>query len=204
MPGPDFGELFAPTSDNAQQIRGSAASAAPQGTIQTLNFRLPQVTGAASMSPQYRQEQAGSSFGGAVLQSVLRTVLGSDQASGYTDLSPGGGGGSDNGMDILRMLGGGGSTMPTMPAGSGPSQAPMSTGQMDAPLPSMPDFGGTAAPRRPMPGKDIYGDRYAYEGGFAPTGSFLSNPQQAAAPPQRMPDPNIHGENETPQRGAYA
>lgn len=82
MPGNSLGYSFAPTFENAQQVRGGgAAGAQPQGAIQTLNFRLPSVTGAASsraLSPLVGDQQRGSSFGSAVLESVLRTVLGSD------------------------------------------------------------------------------------------------------------------------------
>lgn len=65
-----FGEVFAPTTDNAQMAtRGGQRS---QGPLRTLSFQLPKTGG---------QPRAGSSVGHAVLQSVLRTVLGHDAAN---------------------------------------------------------------------------------------------------------------------------
>ncbi len=110
-----LGISFSPTYENAQQSRGMPG-ATPQGSIKTLNFRLPRVTGAASanaISPLVGQDRRGSSFGGAVLQSVFRTVLGADAASTLFSGSPAasavGQPGRDSGSAVLRALSGGGS-----------------------------------------------------------------------------------------------
>ena len=103
-----LGYSFAPTFDNAQQGQSGGVSS-PQGALQTLNFRLPP---RVSNSPSpLLTDQRRSTFGGSVLQSVLRTVLGSDMATfgdmgGGSSVGPQGGG--DMGAEVLRLLSGGG------------------------------------------------------------------------------------------------
>lgn len=126
MPGPNFGYSFEPTMESADRARrGGVPGAAPQGAIQTLNFRLPRVTGAASLSPLTGQDRVGTNFGGAVLQSVLKTVLGPQAASFLGDQGGGIGGADrrtarDSGSDVLAMLSRGGQGMPDQ-MGGGPS-----------------------------------------------------------------------------------
>lgn len=77
--GNPLGYSFAPTFQNAEMgARGGAPPAQAQQALQTLSFRLkPRVAGApGSLSPLQGQDRAGSSIGQAVLESVLRTVLG--------------------------------------------------------------------------------------------------------------------------------
>lgn len=84
-----LGYSFAPTTDNADLgKRGGQPPYRTQDPIRTLNFQLPQVTGANSISPLAGQTRAGSSIGQAVLQSVLKTVLGADAASAFLSGSP--------------------------------------------------------------------------------------------------------------------
>lgn len=100
-----LGYSFAPTSDQAAQAKGGQVSPpfGSQGAIKTLNYSLPKVTGAAgaaSISPQVTQNKYGSGITSAVLESVLRTVLGPDHAGMVLGSSPtpqnaGGFGGDD-------------------------------------------------------------------------------------------------------------
>lgn len=147
---------FAPTFDNAKIAgRTPSTSAAPQGAIQTFNFRLPKVTGAAganALSP-LQGDTPRASFGGAVLRSVLQTVLGPEEVSdfmgggGFDMGSPSsvGGGGRDSGQDVLAMLAGGGSFQE--PRAESPSP---SAGVVPQPTqPQAPPFG--TIPRAPGP-----------------------------------------------------
>lgn len=132
MPSPNFGYSFSPTQENAQLARtGQVAGAAPQGAIKTLNFRLPAQVGRASarsISPLVGQQSAGSGFGGAVLQSVLRTVLGVEAAAALMGHSGNGGGiggedrrtSRDAGSDIFRALSGGQSPSSASPFTAAP------------------------------------------------------------------------------------
>lgn len=132
-----LGVSFAPTFEGAQSNSGSAAAAQPQGSIRTLNFRLPQVTGSASanaLSPLV-SEQAQGSFGGAVLQSVLRTIFGADAGSAFTgqqapQTTPFAQS-QDQGADLFRSL-----TPPVRP-----TAAPTGAQPTD-----VPDFQGDALP----------------------------------------------------------
>lgn len=81
MPQP-LGASFAPTFDNARQIRPTTGGTAPSSqALQVLSYNLqPRVAGAPGLSPVQGQRRAGSSMGQAVLESVLKTVLGPDAA----------------------------------------------------------------------------------------------------------------------------
>lgn len=190
-----MGASFAPTSDNAQ-MAGKTAGTAPSFSrpIQTLNFRLPKVTNAPS--PLLSQERAGSGIGGAVLQSVLKTVLGVDAASQL----PMGGGGRDNGQDILQALSG--SMRPPQT-----DQAPQSS----APMPMGPSFEGnidTPPQQNGPPQFDGGGGNFnAYDALTMPDDeqrrallALLSN-YYGNAP--HAPAPNVHVENPT-GGGSYA
>jgi hypothetical protein len=87
-----IGYSFAPSFDNADMgRRGASPAAAPQGALKTLNFRLPRVAGAATsnaISPLVTDERRGSPLAEAVLQSVMRTVLGPEQAAAFTMAPP--------------------------------------------------------------------------------------------------------------------
>lgn len=115
-----LGYAFSPTTEQAAQAKHGQASPpfGSQGAIQTLNYSLPKVTGvagASALSPMLGDTQLGSGITSAVLQSVLRTVLGPDHASLITQ------GRADNGPQdfsaILGQLGGGGDSA----AQAGPS-----------------------------------------------------------------------------------
>jgi len=83
-----IGYSFAPTFDNAELgKRGGSPVTQNQDAIKTLNFQLkPQVVGASGgISPLAGSSPRGSNFGGAVLASVMRAVLGADQASAFMD-----------------------------------------------------------------------------------------------------------------------
>jgi len=113
-----LGFSFVPNFENAAEQARSQSQVQPQGAIKTLNFRLPRVTGSATanaLSPLVTQEQAGSNFGGAVLESVLRTVLGIDEAGQYAQQAayPGAYGG-----DALQGMTG----IPAMPLPQAPAE----------------------------------------------------------------------------------
>src|SRR5882672_5563765 len=97
-----LGYLFSPTTDQASQAAAGTVSPPQFGqqSLQTLSFRLPRITGAATadamvgggapsggvpggFSPLLgdRPSAQGSTFSSAVLQSVLRTILGSGDTS---------------------------------------------------------------------------------------------------------------------------
>src|SRR5688572_17472990 len=150
MPSNAIGYSFAPTFENAER-RGVGPR--PQGAIQTLNYRLPQVTGAPSRLSPLVSDTPSMGFGNAVIQSVLRTILGPDAAasmpnSGHAGMPgqgsmggvPGavGGGGDDQIAALLQMLAGGDrrlrSPMDVLSGGDqdqtsvkGPNFAPMTT-----------------------------------------------------------------------------
>lgn len=110
-----FGEVFAPTTDNAQMARRGGQRS--QDPLRTLSFQLPQMSGG--------QPRAGSSVGHAVLQSVLRTVLGHDAANSMS----------------------GSPAAPRVTGGAPGSMAGGITGGMPAPRDpgmSVPDFSGGA------------------------------------------------------------
>jgi hypothetical protein len=73
-----LGYSFAPNFDNAEQgRRGGSPATTPQTPLQTLSFRLPKFKGAGGGLSPLQGTSAGSSLSRAVLESVLRTVLGS-------------------------------------------------------------------------------------------------------------------------------
>lgn len=87
-----FGYAFAPTSDQAAQAKAGTVSppAGGQQSLTTLNFKLPSASGdvgaaaevPGAISPLIGvQPSGGGSLSSAVLQSVLRTVLGPDHAN---------------------------------------------------------------------------------------------------------------------------
>ncbi len=145
MPAP-IGALFAPTFDNASELGRSGSPASAQSSLQTLNFQLkkPRVVGAAQngLSPQQGSQQAGSSISSAVLQSVLRTVLGAE-AAGFT-----------GDQEASAYLAGAPMSSPSRPApvihpggeGVGPK---IPTGDEPSTRTPMGDLGGT--PRQPTP-----------------------------------------------------
>lgn len=203
MPGPNFGYSFSPTNENAMQSRGDRGQPASggqggAGTIQTLNFKMPSIAGSPhNPSPLSTDTQVGSSFGGAVLQSVLRTVLGADQAASVMNAAPQGGGGGDQGQSILQMLGGGGpSQLPShglpMPASPAPQttdgqMGPVDTGNVDPPAATMPNFSGST-PEIPL---------WAQYGG----GTGFGNWGYMAPPPSSPPRPAAQWtDNSTPQQ----
>jgi hypothetical protein len=151
MPSNPLGASFAPTNDNAQ-MAGKSAATAPSFSrpIQTLNFRLPKVTNAPS--PLLSQQQAGSGIGQAVLQSVLKTVLGVDAASQLAQPSsaPSGYGqpSRDEGQSALQQFLSPAPTQsrPTMPSPSPQPTAPMFEGNFDTPPEQNgpPQFGAQA------------------------------------------------------------
>lgn len=75
MPSNALGYSFAPTFENAQMEPRRGAGNLPQGAIQTLNYRLPRVTSGA-ISPLVSDQPAKTGFSSAVIESVLRTILG--------------------------------------------------------------------------------------------------------------------------------
>jgi hypothetical protein len=106
-----FGATFAPTTENAQS-RSGGGGGTYEAPVQVLNFRLPQVTGAATanaISPLVGEARRPT-FGSAVLESVFRTILGPEQASEFLGASPASasmfdqGAGSDNGFAVLQAL----------------------------------------------------------------------------------------------------
>lgn len=153
-----FGEVFAPTTDNAQMATRGGQRA--QGPLRTLSFQLPQTGGG--------QPRAGSSVGHAVLQSVLRTVLGHDAASTMagSPAAPRVSGGAPGGM-------GGGMT--------GGMPAPRDPGM------SVPDFSGGApspmgqprASRMASTGAPDFGITYGEEN-MPPVGPSPRLPRQAS------------------------
>lgn len=83
-----LGYSFAPTPENAEQGKtGGTPPQTSQSALQTLNYRLPSFQGATrsarAISPLVSDTQAGSNFGDAVIQSVLRTVLGPGGLDGF-------------------------------------------------------------------------------------------------------------------------
>lgn len=195
MPDNTIGYAFAPTFNNAQQARRNAQASAPAGTIQTLNFRLPNVTNAPS--PLITDQRMGSTFGGAVLQSVLRTVLGPDAAAQFT---PSGGGGSvaggsvgdDQGSAILAQLVG----MARVPV---PSQ-----NRPSSPAPQFPTVNGSAPDyatawmnRNPIFGSK-YGDmdplnQYLWSGS---RGNGTYTDLRSAPPDLSTPNPRLYVGND--------
>lgn len=83
MPQP-IGYNFAPTFENAETGRRGQPADQAQRAIQTLSFQLPKFAGAGrtGVSPLQGQPFAGSPISQAVLQSVLRTILGPDAVMG--------------------------------------------------------------------------------------------------------------------------
>lgn len=84
------GYSFAPTFDNAEDARrGGTPAMTAQDPLQVLSYRLPKWTGAGGgLSPQQSQTMAGG-IGNAVLESVIRTVLGPDASSVLDTLATG-------------------------------------------------------------------------------------------------------------------
>lgn len=76
---PNLGYAFAPSFENAEMGRqGGSPPTAPQGALQTINYQLPaRFAGApGGLSPLQGQDMAGQGRTSAVIQSILRTVLG--------------------------------------------------------------------------------------------------------------------------------
>lgn len=132
------GYTFAPTFENAEMgRRGGSPGEFPQGSIQVLNFRLPRVAGAPgpnSVSPLVGDRPTGG-FGSAVLQSVLQTVLGPDQAAALTaapaaaSRSPLSAQAADPGSAILtQLLRGSSSAAPSTQGPDFSAPAPVITG----------------------------------------------------------------------------
>jgi len=196
----DIGVNFAPTFAGAEQARQQGAQAQPQGALRTLSFRLPQVTGSASknsLSPLVTNAPAGG-FGGAVLQSVLRTILGSDALSAF-------GGGQqpqqqpsspvlrtrDYGSDFLQ------SVRSAPPPQTGPSDnvnVPQFDGNFDAlpgssnastapNTPAFDDYGGGGLPGQPNAWEQLT------MGNDQPMPSYMSGFQPWV--PQRPPNPGF-------------
>ncbi len=132
------GWTFAPTFENAELARrGGSPVGTNQDAIQVLNFQLPKEVGAASanaISPLVGSERRGVNLGSAVLDSVLKTILGADAASALLSGSPAaaapGRPGRDRGSDFLSGLGGDDHTT-SRPQGGGGSSSPQ--GGLQAP-----------------------------------------------------------------------
>lgn len=176
-----FGVSFQPGVDQQQGAASGPAGqreATPlQSAVKLLSLRLPTVLGAQAPAPAQLMQSGGS----------RESPVGASSASA---------------LNFLRQLFSGQnpqappmSTRPTMPAGPStqPEQPPVFTGTVDTPPmqnapPGAQDpiaqlIAALLGQSKGLTDKPIYGDRYAYEGGGAPTGSFLSNPQQAPQPP---------------------
>ncbi|MEQ1726740.1 MAG: hypothetical protein ABL982_00050 [Vicinamibacterales bacterium] len=129
MAGGPFGASFAPTTDNADRARRGEVPGAPSSEpLQVLNFKLkPQVAGApGGVSPLQTQATSGG-FSSAVVQSVLRTVFGAENAGRFSapGLTPG-----DDGGNELGALAGRGNPLrmgPTRDAGFAASALPSAT-----------------------------------------------------------------------------
>jgi len=140
-----IGYSFSPTTDNAEQARrGGSPPYRQQEPLRTLHFELPRVEGtppAGSLSPLQGSTRAGSSIGQAVLQSVLKTVLGADAASAFLSGSPA----AAEASAPPRM------GMPGAPVSAAPRVTGGVTGGITrAPEElNIPPFGGTPAPRPP-------------------------------------------------------
>jgi hypothetical protein len=80
-PSNAIGFAFAPTFENARMEPGRGAGSQPQGAVQTLNYRLPRVSPGA-ISPLVGDRPAQGGFSSAVIESVLRTILGPDAMRG--------------------------------------------------------------------------------------------------------------------------
>ena len=88
----NFGYTFAPTFANAEDgKRGGTPPQQASGALRTLNYSLPRVAGAASISPLVSQPGAGGAlpFSNAVLQSVLKTILGTDAVAAMNGMPSG-------------------------------------------------------------------------------------------------------------------
>ena len=81
MPQNGLGYSFAPSLDNAEQARTQQSVNAPQGSIQTLNFKLP-TNPQGSISPLAGQDYAGG-VNNAVLEAALRHVFGPGGIQGF-------------------------------------------------------------------------------------------------------------------------
>lgn len=84
------GVTFAPTADAARRAKMGGVAASPRGdAVQVLNFQLkPRVAGVpGGLSPLQSQTTVGG-FGNAVVQSVLKTVLGADALAGLRMQAP--------------------------------------------------------------------------------------------------------------------
>lgn len=174
MPGsPEFGATFAPTADAAE--RAKTAPPPYQGPMQVLNYRLPSVTGAAGAISPLVGEPRRPSFGSAVLESVLRTILSPDQVESLFSGSPAasqmqssvGTPGRDTGSDALAALSGGdyASPFPTFPRSATPAPNFVPAGPVGGTNP--PEFtpdqgsgspigGGSNMPQFGGPGFDTY------------------------------------------------
>lgn len=87
----NLGYSFAPTTANAEDgRRGGSPPVQAQGALRTINYSLPRVAGAASFSPLVGSGSGGSPFSSAVLESVFRTVFGSDAIGAMSGQSSGG------------------------------------------------------------------------------------------------------------------
>jgi hypothetical protein len=173
-----LGVSFSPTFDNAEQARRGQAGAGPAGAIQTLNFRLPKFTGGGGLSP-LQTDTPRSTFGGAVLQSVLRTILGVEDAAQYggmdyagvggdgrdsgaamlaalTGFGGAGGGGRTEGAPAFGLLGGGGDSRPSVRPGDQGDRTDIPTGFPQATTPSFSSSPGYDSYQQPFDRQDIY------------------------------------------------
>lgn len=199
-----IGYSFSPTFANAELGKRGGSPATPsQDPIQVLNFRLPKVVGAPTsnaLSPLQGDTRHGSDFGGAVLQSVLRTVLGPDHADAVMSGSPAAAAspvampGRDPGAGILaslahqqagtdttagwrnqeRNLGGGGGDVPEHDSGLQPP-----------PFSSAPPRVESQPPSSPVPPVVIPG------GGDRPPTPLESNDPTPSSPPVDMTPPDF-------------
>ncbi len=134
-----LGYAFSPTQAQADQAKAGQVSPpfGSQGAVKTLNFSLPKVTGAAgssALSPLVGEQRRGPGISSAVLESVLRTVLGPDHAAMVLAPQPMPGGSTDTGETFSSRgaIGGGGQNDGGLAAllaslNGGGGQAPMQT-----------------------------------------------------------------------------
>lgn len=152
-----LGVSFAPTFENADL--GKRTGTPSSGPLQVLSYRIPKFRGAGGgLSPLQGDERAGSSVGRAVLESVFRTVLGSEADAFLASMS-GGGGGSSFGQpardpaadfwgNFASQFGGGFAPPPVVrPGNTAPvDRQPAPTAPPPAPGPSFADPAPTMDP----------------------------------------------------------
>ena len=152
MPEPrnSIGYSFAPTFENAEMAGRNAAISAPQGPLQVLSYRLkktPAVTGSFSPLASDRAPRTGIG-NSALIQSVLRTVLGDEAAQAFLSsidsqagmADPGvmhGGAGNPFSPGASAPVGGAGGGGRSGPARSGPGSPFGNTWHTGSPGPSV-------------------------------------------------------------------